>query len=228
MRLNLVVDADDTLWENNIYFEDAFTDFCAFLDHSKLSPSEVRAILDEIEIANIKVNGYGSKNFGRNLDQCYRHLVERHIREDDVRQVAGYAERILEQPVELLDGVRETLEVLASRHELTVFTKGHAEEQQLKIDRSGLAAFFRRAAIVTEKDVAAYRDLAAFHNFEPSRTWMVGNSPRSDINPSLAAGWNAVFVPHERTWALEKTDLLNSGPGELKIVEQFSDLRTLF
>src|SRR6185369_2977099 len=114
----------------------------AFLAHSSLSPHEVRDILDEIEIANAQIHGYGSVNFGRNLRQCYQHLVEREVKEDDLRIVMGFAERILECPMEVIAGVAETLEYLASRHDLTLFTKGHGEEQKLKIDRSGLGIYF--------------------------------------------------------------------------------------
>src|SRR5438270_9989613 len=78
-RQNLIVDADDTLWENNIYFENAFEDFFEFLAHSHLSPQEVRDVLDEIEVANARVHGYGSLNFGRNLSQCYTRLSERDV-----------------------------------------------------------------------------------------------------------------------------------------------------
>src|SRR5581483_5121241 len=101
-RLNLLIDADDTLWENNIYFEQAFADFCAFLDHSSLSPPEVRAILDEIEIANIKVHGYGSLSFGRNLRQCYQRLAEREIRDEDLETVTRFAQRILDTHMEVI------------------------------------------------------------------------------------------------------------------------------
>src|SRR5579864_381271 len=82
---HLIFDADDTLWENNIYFEDAFDRFCEFLNHSRLTPDQVRASLDEIEIVNNKIHGYGAKNFARNLAQCYRHLCEHGIAEEDVR-----------------------------------------------------------------------------------------------------------------------------------------------
>lgn len=79
-RQHLIFDADDTLWENNIYFERAFEEFTGFLDHSSLSATEIRAVLDEIELANRKTQGYGALNFGRNLRQCYEHLCEREIR----------------------------------------------------------------------------------------------------------------------------------------------------
>src|SRR5436305_2024885 len=92
----LIIDADDTLWENNIYFERAFADFVEFLAHSSLSPAEVRDVLDEIELTNAKLHGYGSLKFGKNLSECYRHLAEREIRDQDLRTVIGFAERILE------------------------------------------------------------------------------------------------------------------------------------
>jgi hypothetical protein len=120
----LLIDADDTLWENNIYFERAFEEFVDFLDHSSLSPDEVRDVLDEIESANNKIHGYGSLNFARNLRQTYEHLAEREVREEDLHTVMGFAERILECPMEVIEGVAETLEYLAARHDLTLFTKG--------------------------------------------------------------------------------------------------------
>ena len=169
----------------------------------------------------------GSLNFGRNLAQCYQHLVEREIRERDVRTVMGFAERILECPMEVIAGVAETLEYLAGRHDLTLFTKGHEDEQKLKIDRSGLGGFFRHTAIVKEKDAAAYRRLVAERGMDAAVTWMIGNSPKSDVNPALEAGLNAVFVPHEHTWILEKQEL-RPGKGRLLVLEKFEDLRERF
>jgi putative hydrolase of the HAD superfamily len=223
----LIFDADDTLWENNIYFERAFDDFVDFLDHSRLTALEVREILNEIESVNAKLHGYGSLSFGRNLQQAYRHLTEREIREDDLRHVMALAERILKEPIELIDGVEETLGELASRHDLTLFTKGHHEEQRMKVDRSGLGRFFRHTAIVKEKDATAYRRLAEERSFEPAAAWMIGNSPKSDINPALEAGLNAVLVPHSHTWVLERQDLRDGGARLLKI-ERFGDLRRHF
>jgi len=227
MRLNLIIDADDTLWENNIYFERAFDEFVDFLGHSSMSPREIRDVLDEIEEANAKIHGYGSLNFARNLNQCYQHLAEREVREEDLRTVMGFAERILECPMQVIEGVPETLEYLSLRHDLTLFTKGHPEEQRLKIGRSGLAVFFHHTAIVREKDTAAYRALVDDRALSADRTWMIGNSPKSDVNPALAAGLNAVFVPHAHTWVLEKEEI-RPGHGRLLVVERFGDLRDHF
>jgi putative hydrolase of the HAD superfamily len=227
MRQYLIIDADDTLWENNIYFERAFDEFVEFLDHSLMSPREVRDVLDEIEAANARVHGYGSLNFGRNLRQCYQRLVEREVAADDLRTVMGFAERILECPMEVIAGVAETLEYLAERHELTLFTKGNGEEQKLKLDRSGLGEFFGHTEIVKEKDAPAYQQLVEDRGMDPDNTWMVGNSPKSDINPALEAGLNAVYVPHPNTWVLEKQEI-RAGRGRLLRLERFEGLRVHF
>jgi putative hydrolase of the HAD superfamily len=223
----LLIDADDTLWENNIYFERAFDEFVAFLDHSAMSPKEVRAVLDEIEDANARIHGYGSLNFGRNLRQCYERLVERAVNPQDLATVMAFAERILECPMETIAGVPETLEYLHTRHDLTLFTKGNPEEQKLKIDRSGLGRFFRHTAIVKEKDTAAYERLVRDRQLDAALTWMVGNSPKSDINPAMEAGLNAVFIPHAHTWVLEKQEI-RPGAGQLLTVERFPELRKHF
>jgi putative hydrolase of the HAD superfamily len=225
MHQHLIFDADDTLWENNIHFERAIEDFLDFLHHSTMTREQVRSVLDEIELANFRVHGYGSAAFSRNLRQCYEHLTEGHINDDDLQTVMGFGERILTQPMELIDGVEETLARLAERHDLTLMTKGHAEEQQLKIDRSGLNGYFRYAEVVPEKDFHAYRALVEKLALDPARTWMIGNSPKSDINPSLAAGLNAVYIPHHATWRLEEQELDGSAsPGRLVVLERFRDL----
>jgi putative hydrolase of the HAD superfamily len=226
-RQHLIFDADDTLWENNIYFEQAFDEFCAYLNHSSLTPDEVRAILDEIEIENNRIHGYGAVNFGRNLSQCYLRLAERAIDERDLKRVSAFAHQILLQEVELMEGVAETLPFLAEKHELTLFTKGEPAEQNRKIDLSGLGPLFTHCHIVKEKNRSAYEELARVRDFDLERTWMIGNSPKSDINPALDAGLRAVFVPHQRTWTLEREEIREAN-GRLTIVKGFSDLVELF
>lgn len=227
MKQHLIIDADDTLWENNVYFERVFEEFVEFLGHSILTPAEIKAVLDEIELANRSIHGYGVENFARNLAQCYQHLAEREISTDDLERVMSLARRILDQPVELIEGVEETLRYLSGRHDLLLFTKGHPQEQRLKIDRSGLATYFRHAAIVKEKDTESYRQLLQRCGLDAGRTWVIGNSPRSDINPALELGLNAVYIPHPRTWSLENEQLA-AGPGRLIVLEKFSDLRDHF
>jgi putative hydrolase of the HAD superfamily len=224
----LIFDADDTLWENNIYFEHAFDDFVEFLAHSSLTAPQVRDVLNEIELVNSRIHGYGSLNFGRNLQQAYQHLAEREIRPDDLEHVMSLAERILRQPVELIEGVEETLAELSQRHILALFTKGHPDEQRMKVDRSGLARHFSHTGIVKEKDSGAYSRLIAENAFSAAKTWMIGNSPKSDINPALEAGLGAVLVPHARTWVLEHQELRTPAGARFLQVERFADLKNHF
>jgi len=226
-RQHLIIDADDTLWENNIYFERAFDQFCDFLAHSSLSPGEVRAVLDEIETVNNKIHGYGTANFRRNLTECYHQLVERDIHKQDLPMIMSFTEQILHHPIELIPGVEETLDYLSVRHDLTLFTKGNPEEQKLKLDRSGLAIYFGHTAIVKEKDAVSYSALIRDRQLVRERSWMIGNSPKSDINPALEAGINAVFVPHEHTWRLEHEEV-REGNGRLLKLERFAELRDHF
>ena len=221
-RQHLVIDGDDTLWENNIFFEDAAEAFIDFLDHSSLTRDQVRAALDEVERLNIANHGYGSAAFGRNLQETYRRLAQRHVRSEDLDHLMELARQVVSQPMQLRAGVQETLADLAPRHDLTLFTKGEQDEQTLKVDRSGLAAYFDRVVVTPEKDVAAYHGLVAEHGFDPAATWMVGNSPRSDINPPLDAGLGAVFIPHPRTWSLEVAEVIESD--RLLVLESFTQL----
>jgi putative hydrolase of the HAD superfamily len=226
-RQHLIIDADDTLWENNIYFERAFDNFCEFLAHSSMSPAQVRAVLDEIETANSKIHGYGTANFAKNLTECYHKLVERDVGPEDLPTIMSFTEQILHHPIELIAGVEETLEYLSLRHDLTLFTKGNPEEQKLKLDRSALAIYFGHTAIVKEKDTASYAALIRERQLVPQRSWMIGNSPKSDINPALEAGINAVFVPHEHTWRLEHEEV-REGNGRLLKLERFAELKEHF
>lgn len=219
---HLFIDADDTLWENNIYFERAFEDFADFLNHSELSKDEVRTVFNEFEHANIASQRYRSVAFAESLRECYQRLCQRDIDPSDVQVVVSFGERILKNEIELLPGVEETLRALGPRHQLILYTKGSAEEQQLKIDRSGLASLFDFTLIVPEKNVESYRSAVAELGLITEQAWMIGNSPKSDINPAMAAGLGAVHVPHAQTWRLEHQEIT---PGERFIViDRFADL----
>jgi putative hydrolase of the HAD superfamily len=181
-------------------------------------------VLDEVE----RLMGYGSVNFTKSLVETYRRLVEKDLQDEDVEQVRRFGEQIRSQPLQLLEGVRETLDYLSTRHDLVLLTKGDVEEQKLKVERSGIEECFRQVVIVQEKDVATYHHVVSELKLDPKRTWMVGNSPRSDINPALAAGLNAVFIPHPHTWHLEHEEVQNDGEGYVLTLTTFADLRTYF
>ncbi len=224
MRYHLLIDADDTLWENNIYFEQAIHGFIEFLNHSSLTPAEVRAVIDEFE----RLLGYGSANFTNSLVETYRRLAENDLRDEDISRVRMFGEQIRSHPLQFLDDVEETLAYLFARHDLILLTKGDREEQLLKVEQSGLERFFREVVVVHEKNVATYQQILSQLQLDPQATWMIGNSPRSDINPALAAGLKAIYIPHPHTWHLEHEEVSPTSDGRLLTLSRFADLRTYF
>ncbi|MGB6193189.1 MAG: HAD family hydrolase [Terracidiphilus sp.] len=211
---SLLIDADDTLWENNVYFERAITAFIEFLDHRSYSPDQVRQALNEVERETISAHGYGLTSFTRSLVRCYERLSTAPVTEDKVCRVVSFAQSIADQELELIPGVIETLAELSSRHRLILMTKGNHAEQAEKLARSGLAPHFCGVEIVAEKDPPTYRAVVNRHQLLPGSTWMIGNSPRSDINPALDAGLNAVFLFHKDTWILEHAEIKNAPQGQ--------------
>jgi putative hydrolase of the HAD superfamily len=199
----LLIDADDTLWENNIYFERAIAAFISFLNHHEYSPAEVRQALNAVERETILSHGYGLSSFTRSLVDCFERLSPGPVTEEKRECICGFARSISEQEIELLPGVADTLAELASRHHLILMTKGNHAEQADKLARSGLAQHFAAVEIAAEKDPPTYRAVIARHELKPHTSWMIGNSPKSDINPALAAGLHAVFLFHKDTWVLE-------------------------
>jgi putative hydrolase of the HAD superfamily len=221
----LLIDADDTLWENNIYFERAIANFISFLNHREYSPEQVREVLNEVERECIITHGYGLHSFAHALVQTFERLAVEPLTPALHETINGFAHAIADHPVEILSGVPETLQYLSARHHLILMTKGAIAEQTGKVERSGLKEYFAACEIVAEKDSMTYRTVVSKYGLAADSTWMVGNSPKSDINPALAAGLNAVFVPHGDTWILEHEELATAQPpGRLLVVERFSDL----
>jgi putative hydrolase of the HAD superfamily len=226
---NLLIDADDTLWENNIYFERAIAAFIGFLDHKEYSPAEVRLELNAQERETILAHGYGLTSFTRSLVATYEHLSTVPVTAHNITRVRSFARSIAEQEIELLPGVSETLAELATRHRLILMTKGDQAEQADKLARSGLAQHFSAVEIVAEKEPATYRTVIARHELSPHTSWMIGNSIKSDINPALAAGLHAVFLLHKDTWVLEHAALDAAPEGQqLLEVDSFARLSTIF
>ena len=225
----LLIDADDTLWENNIYFERAIAKFISFLDHREHSPEMVRLILNDVERESIVKHGYGLHSFAHSLVETFEKLSADPVTPELHERIRSFAHQIADHPVEILPGVPETLDYLSQKHHLILMTKGHPAEQVGKVERSGLKAYFAAVEIVAEKDEPTYRSAISKYGLATDVTWMIGNSPKSDINPALAAGLHAVFVPHNDTWILEHEELASAPPPQrLLVVDRFSDLKKHF
>lgn len=225
----LLIDADDTLWENNVYFERAIASFISYLNHHQYTPAQVRQTLNAVERETILAHGYGLSSFSRSLVTCFQRLSPEPVTEDKVRRIQGFADTIAVQEIELLPGVETTLAELATRHRLILMTKGNRAEQADKLARSGLARHFSAVEIVPEKEPAAYLKVLASHELTPHTTWMIGNSPKSDINPALAAGMHAVFLFHRDTWILEHAEVAPAPSGQhLLELPSFANLCSVF
>jgi putative hydrolase of the HAD superfamily len=186
-------------------------------------------VLNDVERDCIVRHGYGLHSFVHALVDTFERLAVEPLTPAVHQTIHGFAQVIADKPVEVLADVPETLQYLTDRHHLILMTKGSVTEQMGKIERSGLKDFFAAHEIVAEKDPVTYAATVEKYGLARDFTWMVGNSPKSDINPALAAGLNAVFVPHDMTWVLEHEEIDPTPPGaRLLQVERFSDLRSHF
>ncbi len=225
----LLIDADDTLWENNVYFERAIAAFISYLNHHEYSTDDVRGTLNAVERETILAHGYGLTSFTRSLITCFERLTNASITDENRARVTGFARAIADQEIELLPGVSETLAELATRHRLILMTKGNQAEQADKLARSGVAQNFSTVEIVEEKDPDTYQAVMERHQLLPNSSWMIGNSPKSDINPALAAGLNAVFLFHKDTWILEHAEISSAPHGQhLLELDSFAKLCAIF
>ena len=202
-----MIDADDTLWENNIYFERAIDRFIDLVAHPHMSAAEVREAFDRLEAQRVKTHGYGTGAFHQSLVAGYAHLTGADVSAETHEHLAACSSSVRDAELTLLDGVLETLPVLAARHTLILVTKGDHGEQTAKLARSGLGDYFHHVEVLREKHATAYNALLDRYGCDPASTWMIGNSPRSDANPALAAGMHAVYLPHPSTWVLEREPL---------------------
>lgn len=222
--LTLLVDADDTLWENNIYFDAVVAEYVTLVGRHGCPPAHARQKLLDIERERTRRFGYGIDNFRLSLVAACEHLLEGRDSATELSAIDELVSGLRRRAILLLPGVDETLRDLAGRHRLILVTKGDHDDQSAKIARSGLRTRFHEVDVVAEKDAPTYRRLVERHGLDPARTWMIGNSPKSDILPALEASLRAVFIPHANTWSLELMELPSITDGRLLVVERFTDL----
>lgn len=198
----LAFDADDTLWHNESRYQAAKSEFVHLMS-SFQPPERASALLDEIELRNLSLYGYGMKSFTLSMIETALALSDGKISGAAINAILGITRRVLTAPVELFPKVADTIAQLAKQYELMLITKGDASEQEQKINRSGIGHYFRAIEIVHDKTVTTYRKILAKYHLSPDRFVMIGNSLRSDILPVVQLGAVAIYIPHENTWAHE-------------------------
>ena len=230
MKPTLIIDADDTLWENEVYYEQCTAAFAELMVAQGFTREEAERTLDAVERERVPLVGYAPQEFARNLVITYQRLCERYDQQPVADEVSDMVweigQEVMEPPIVLLDGVAETLARLSGHCHLLLLTKGDREVQESKLARSGLGHLFDGVRIVPEKDAGVIRDLLVRYRLRPERTWMVGNSPRSDVNPALEARIGAVYVPHPNTWDLEQEEIAD--PERVIVISRFAELAALF
>lgn len=205
----IAFDADDTLWHNEAYYRDAEATFRRMLA-AYHDETWIQERLFATEMRNLGHFGYGIKSFVLSMIETAIELTEGRITGREIQTILDLGREMLAHPVDLLPQVRGCLEALQERYRLMVITKGDLLDQEAKLARSGLDAFFSAVEVVTEKDESVYRAILARHAIAPGEFLMVGNSLRSDILPVVALGARAVHVPYATTWIHEHVENVDS------------------
>ncbi|WP_101689848.1 HAD family hydrolase [Dysgonomonas massiliensis] len=212
-------DADDTLWDNELYFQEFEREFCSIM--KDIAPSEVVSNeLFSTEMKNLHLYGYGAKG----MTLCMIEVIGRLAKNDLacsnlIAKVISLSHELLQMPIELLDGVEETLFNLKGKYRLILATKGDLTDQERKIEKSGLKDIFDSVHIMSDKKILDYKELLKKESCVPNNFLMVGNSLKSDIIPVLDINGNAVHVPYRVTWKHEQSEQIIEHPNFFKIAK---------
>ncbi|MDB5000635.1 MAG: dUMP phosphatase [Mucilaginibacter sp.] len=201
----IAFDADDTLWVNEPYFRQTEEHFCSLLGEYA-SQHELERELLKMEIYNLGLYGYGIKGFVLSMIETALKVSGKTISPDIIEQILNLGRQMLNQPIELLDGIEDLLQSLKNKYRLVVATKGDLLDQERKLKNSGLSHYFHHIEIMSEKDDANYQKLIKHLDIQPDEFMMVGNSLKSDILPVLNIGGYGVHVPYHITWAHEQIE----------------------
>lgn len=206
MRIDAIgLDADDTLWHNEVIFEETHLRYCELLSRFHDADTVART-LHATEMRNLELFGYGIKGYALSSIETAISLTRGEISAEEIRSIVDLAKDMMRRPVVLLPGAEETVRHLAQSHELILITKGDLHDQQRKIARSGLADFFTHTEVVAEKDRSTYARVLKRSRIRPEGFVMVGNSIKSDILPILDLGGIGIHVPYQTTWVHERAD----------------------
>ena len=197
-------DGDDTLWHSESHFVDAHHRFVALVEPYVDDPRRIDEQVIATERHNLALYGYGSKAFTLSLIETAITLTNGRITAREISTILDLGKRLLDHPIELLEGVEEVVdEMAATGRRLIIVTKGDLFHQEAKVAGSGLADRFERVEIVSEKDVPTYRRVIAATGVDPGRFFMIGNSVRSDVLPVVELGGHAAHLPYTYTWEFE-------------------------
>jgi putative hydrolase of the HAD superfamily len=219
----IAFDADDTLWNNEHLYHRAKIEFSQLMA-GYAEPQAAKDSLDEMEVRNIPYYGYGIKSFGLSMIEAAADVSAGKVSGDEIQHILNIINGMMTAEVDFVLGTEDTLAELSRSYELMLITKGDLFEQESKIERSGVAQYFRYLEIVGEKSEATYRMILGKYNLDPERFLMVGNSLRSDILPVLRIGGQAIYIPNDQTWSHEHAGEDEIGEHEFAQLEHLHQL----
>ena len=201
----IAFDADDTLWVNEPYFQETEKKFCTLMEEFMPQHTLSRELL-KIEIENLALYGYGIKGYILSMIEAALKVSGNTISVEGIEKIINFGKELLNEPIELLDNVKEVLEALKGHYRIVVATKGDLLDQERKLKKSGLTSYFHHIEVMSEKGEADYRKLIRHLDIPPQEFMMIGNSLKSDVIPVLNIGGHAIHVPYHTTWAHEHVE----------------------
>jgi putative hydrolase of the HAD superfamily len=201
----IAFDADDTLWVNEPYFREAEDKFSALLEDYLPQHSATRELY-KTELQNIPLYGYGVKGFMLSMVETALRVSDNTVPHQVIEKAIEYGKDLLAKPVELLEGVPETLSQLKGKYRLVMATKGDLLDQERKLKKSGLESHFHHIEIMSDKQEADYQTLIRHLDIAPEEFMMIGNSLKSDVLPVLSIGGHSIHIPYHTTWEHEKVE----------------------
>jgi putative hydrolase of the HAD superfamily len=223
MNLKVIAfDADDTLFVNEPYFQETEQKFCALMS-DYLSEQGLSQELFKTEVDNLHLYGYGIKGYTLSMIEAAMKISNNTLSVEAIEKIIVFGKELLQRPIELLDGVEETLKSLYGNYKLVVATKGDLKDQRRKLHDSGLGAYFHHIEVMSDKQEKDYSDLLNRLEIKPKEFFMIGNSLKSDVLPVLGIGGYAVHVPYHTTWEHEKINHKVEHPN-FRTLEKISDV----
>jgi putative hydrolase of the HAD superfamily len=216
-------DADDTLWVNETYFRDAEVQFAKLLNQFE-TENKIDQELFKMEMKNLPVYGYGVKGFVLSMVEMALELSNNTVSNQTISKILDIGKEMINQEVELLEGVEEVLKQLSQKYKLIVATKGDLLDQERKLEKSGLLDYFHHIEVLSDKKEANYSKLLNHLEIKPSEFLMVGNSLKSDILPLINIKASAVHVPFHTTWLHEQVDVNQEESKQYKTIKSLKDL----
>ncbi|MFY9241443.1 MAG: HAD family hydrolase [Polaribacter sp.] len=223
----IAFDADDTLWVNETYFREAEHQFAKLLAKYE-TENKIDQELFRKEIENLAYYGYGVKGFILSMIECALELSNYKINPKTIEAILNIGKKMLNEPIELLDGIEEVLSSLQDRFKLIVATKGDLLDQERKLEKSNLLNYFHHIEVMSDKKEKDYKKLIKHLDIHPSEFLMIGNSLKSDVLPLIEIGASAIHIPFHTTWAHEEISEEASNNFKYHTVANIKDVLRLF